>query len=120
MRMADFSQEPQPSSIADSPLLWLCVFLGMAIAAVAVIGPKYERRQAAIEQRFLMREHLHRIQSAGELDAVPQFEPRGGLIHGWRPLLVLLGLLFAAAYGGLLWQRRVARKLHEPKVERSP
>jgi hypothetical protein len=48
--------ERQPSSATESPWFWVLIFSLAALAAIATIGPKFERREEAIETKFHARE----------------------------------------------------------------
>jgi len=43
---------PQRPAISDSPWFWAYLFSLAALLALALIGPKYSRRQAQIERQF--------------------------------------------------------------------
>jgi hypothetical protein len=45
--------------ITDSPWFWGLVFAAMSLVGMALIGPKFERRQGQIEGRFAGREQAH-------------------------------------------------------------
>jgi hypothetical protein len=46
----------QPPSVTDSPWFWVMLFSLGGLAALATIGPKFEQREASIEQKFHARE----------------------------------------------------------------
>jgi hypothetical protein len=55
--------------LTDSPWFWLLVFANAALIGLAAIGPKYNRRQAAVERRYEARQEVARRaqnQPAGE------------------------------------------------------
>jgi hypothetical protein len=57
-------RNPQ-SPVTDSPWFWVLVFSLMALLALAVIGPKYGRRQAGMEVKYQARERIAEDQAAG-------------------------------------------------------
>jgi hypothetical protein len=57
--------DPAPSDAAspprrsfDSPWFWICLFSCAAAVSLVVIGPKFEKREAQLEKKLKMREHL--------------------------------------------------------------
>lgn len=46
--------------LTDSPWFWLLLFANAALVGVALIGPKYNRRQGAIERRYEARQEIAR------------------------------------------------------------
>ncbi len=60
-----------PRSIADSPWFWAYVFATAGLIALALIGPKFARRQAQIEREFQGRQRaaqtIHGQAPSGEL-----------------------------------------------------
>jgi hypothetical protein len=46
--------------LTDSPWFWLLVFANAALLGVALIGPKYNQRQGAVERRFEARREIAR------------------------------------------------------------
>lgn len=49
--------EPVPS-ITDSPWYWVLAFSLMALLALVVIGPKYGKRQSAMERKYQARQRV--------------------------------------------------------------
>jgi len=71
-------------SATESPWFWVLIFSLAALAAIATIGPKFERREEAIETKFHARERAtgrEAIEKAG--DDATQDGPR------WRPIFTL-------------------------------
>ena len=98
-------------SLAESPLFWICVFGGMALLGLAIIGPKYAQRHGRLVQQYEARTAAQTREleplptdSATEVGqqqrAVPR--PRGG---DARPLLIVIGAIVLAAATGLVLQR---------------
>jgi hypothetical protein len=97
----------ESSSITDSPWFWVMMFSLMALGALAAIGGKYGRRQAAIERQYQARTRV--AEQASENNSTDDTRtneqaitrdfasPGDPLIPIW-PLAVLLILiaLFAA------------------------
>ncbi len=124
---------PPPDHPYESPWLWLVVFSLVALAAVLVIGPKWMRRQARLEQKL-----EGRVRAQQPIDVPAEaFEPgeRGGgenSLISVAPLAAFLCIL--AAVGWIQWTRERARWLvatrsrapaaasgvTAEKVERSP
>jgi len=50
------SEQRQP--LTDSPWFYVLAFSAMAMLALAVIGPKYGRRQSAMEQKYQARQRI--------------------------------------------------------------
>jgi hypothetical protein len=53
-------QTPARARLTDSPWFWLLVFANAALLGVAVIGPKYNVRQGAVERRYEARREIAR------------------------------------------------------------
>ena len=49
---------PQGPPLTDSPWFWVLVFSLMALGALVAMGPKYSRRQTAIERNYQARERI--------------------------------------------------------------
>ena len=63
--------EPKPKlpSVTESPWFWIMLFSLAGLAAVATIGPKFDRREQSIETKFQARERgLGRESVAHEAD----------------------------------------------------
>ena len=101
--------EPKREPITDSPWFWLSLFLGMAVLGIGVIGPKYARRQQALERREEGRENAWRNRVGGVRvvdleDADPR--KRTDLL----PLMGLLTLGLLAAIAARLFLERRRRQ----------
>jgi hypothetical protein len=64
--------EPAPS-ITESPWYWVLAFSLMALLSLVVIGPKYGRRQSALERKYQAREW---IEDARQARNSSNFDPR--------------------------------------------
>jgi hypothetical protein len=54
-------RQPQGRArLTDSPWFWLLVFANAALVGVAIIGPKYNQRQGAVERRYEARREVAR------------------------------------------------------------
>ena len=105
---------PAPYRASDSPWFWGLLFSLMGLVALALIAPKYDRRQGQIEGRYLGRGELaaERARRAVGLeptslaeDAVAMREPpRSRLIPLW-PLAIAASA--AASACGWMLQREV-------------
>jgi len=50
--------DSSPRRSFDSPWFWICLFSCAAAVALVVIGPKFQKREAQLEKKLHMREHL--------------------------------------------------------------
>lgn len=124
---------PPPDHPNESPWLWLGVFSLVALVAVLMIGPKWMRRQARLEQKL-----EGRVRAQQPID-VPPDEFELGQRSGGENNLITVAPLAAflcvlAAVGWFQWTRERARWLehtrtHAPsapkqvaaeKIERAP
>lgn len=98
----------------DSPWFWALTFSVMALAGLAAIAPKYDRRQGRLEGRYVGREQAatERARRASGLPAIdladearePAAEPRR-IVAIW-PLMLAAGV---AALGSAAMLAREAR-----------
>jgi len=58
------ARRPGRARLTDSPWFWLLVFANAAIMGVAIIGPKYNQRQVAVERRYEARREIARRAAA--------------------------------------------------------
>ena len=120
MPPSDPSPEPKREPITDSPWFWLSLFLGMAVLGVAVIGPKYARRQQALERREEGRENAwrHRVgdmeMGVTVVDLEDDPDPRRRIL---LPLMGLLTLGLVAAVVSQLALKARRRKRELPSEE---
>ena len=116
MTPADATPRP-PFRPTDSPWFWGLAFSLMALAGMAAIAPKYERRQGRLEGRYAGREQAatERARRAAGLPPVdladaarePAAEP-GRIVALW-PLALAAGLVAAASATLLVREARRAR-----------
>src|SRR5213080_3023413 len=97
----------RPRSIADSPWFWAYLFGTAALIALALIGPKFQSRQAQIERQYQGRQRAAEIQNGQE--------PTGELSSAERTLITLsplfLGLAAMTAIAWLVfWRTRAAQR----------
>lgn len=102
--------ETTTAPVTDSPWFWGLLFSLMGLVALAIIAPKYDRRQGQIEGRYLGRGQLatERSRRAAGLDpssladdAVAMAEaPRSRLIPLWP--IAAAAATSAAACGWML------------------
>lgn len=113
---ADGPGEPgaTPPPLTDSGWFWAMLFSLTALAAIAVIGPKWDWRQRQIEGRYLGREQaaaerqrraeglapVDLADSAADRDAVAP----GRIVPAWT--LATLATAAAAASSLMLWRER--------------
>jgi len=85
--MSGMPSETRP--ITDSPWFWAYLFCTAALIALALIGPKYARRQAHIEREFQGRQRAAENLSGRE--------PSVGLSSTGQTLITLQPLFLALA-----------------------
>jgi hypothetical protein len=112
-------QSRERQMLADTPWFWLLTFSLMALLALLVIGPKYNRRQAGIEWQYQARERVAEKLATENNPAVapridtsepaPNFAtPDNKLVPLW-PLAILLALVAAASACMLFKASRAVR-----------
>ena len=102
------SPSPQPPKpLSDSPLFWLLLFGGMALAMAALIQPKFAQREARLERMY------HSRQLAAERSAAktqgdeaereaqgadsPEYQPAEPIVTVRSLMFLLAGVLLAGA-----------------------
>ncbi len=106
----------RPDHPLESPWFWLLVFSLMALVAVVLIGPKYMRRQARLEQKL-----EGRVRAQQPLETRPaetQLGERGGGendIVTIAPLASFLGILVGVAW--FQWTRERASWLKQRRLD---
>jgi hypothetical protein len=103
--------EREPASATESPWFWVLIFSLAALAAIATIGPKFERREEAIETKFHARERAvgrEAIEKPAEDTAQdgPQWQP----IFTLGPIAAAVALVAAIAMVNLV-------RLHRRRLE---
>jgi hypothetical protein len=101
------------SSITESPWYWVLAFSLMALLALIVIGPKYGRRQSALERKYQARERIDDARQArnnsdsdlrtDELAARRQFATPGNTLVPLWPLAAIL--VVVALFAGYMLRR---------------
>ena len=118
------SDQPRPPfRPTDSPWFWGLMFSVMALVGIAVIAPKFDRRQRQVEGRFLGRQEaaIERQRRAAGLPAIDladtareaEQKPRDRIV----PLWTLASLAAAAALGSAAMLAREVRRQRTPPAE---
>jgi hypothetical protein len=101
---------PGRPRLTDSPWFWLLLFANAALIGVAVIGPKYNIRQAGVERRYEARQEIARraqgqptADPADSVGTTDEMDPPADSSHivPLKPLaaaLVLLNLFAIVAF----------------------
>lgn len=94
--------------VSESPWFWVMLFSLGALAGIATIGPKFERREQAIETKFHSRERgLGREAAepgpANDQAAAPHWEP---IFTVWPVMAVVGGVALVAFVQLIRLQRR--------------
>ena len=110
------SSSPQPPKpISDSPLFWLLVFGGMALAMAALIQPKFDEREARLERMYHSRQLAAgrsaakaseaSSRPASEDSASPEYQPAEPIVTVRSLMFLLAGLLLAGSIVLMLARR---------------
>ena len=120
MKASPSPQPPKP--LSDSPLFWLLVFGGMALAMAALIQPKFEQREARLERMYHSRQLAAQRSAAKASKTAPEraapdspspaYQPREPIVT-IRSLSFLLAALLLAASVALVLLRRGQTSGHE-------
>ncbi len=103
--------EDRPSA-TDSPWLWIAIFLSGALIALALMMPKFQRRQLQLERQYEARQAAG--QSIRDEDA-SEATQSGQLIITLRPLFYLLALLvFTTTI--VFWSGRIRRRFRRDSI----
>jgi hypothetical protein len=103
----------------DAPWFWIAMFAFMGLVGLAVIGPKYARRQEGVERRFEARRDIALRRATGALPSDPSDDGQGlsaerateadaeppphRLLIPLDPLMFLLAMALELSLGKLLW-----------------
>jgi hypothetical protein len=110
---SEHSENPQSairnpqSSVADSLWFYVLAFSLMALLALVVIGPKYGRRQSAMDRKYQARERIEEQRAAGNnpgdaarkdkvADRRPFATPGDTLVPLWPLAVVLVAIVLFA------------------------
>jgi hypothetical protein len=105
-----------PARLTDSPWFWLVLFANAALVGIALIGPKYAKREAMLERRFEVRREISRQRATGvtapvdaaTVDLAPEADPQAQdrpLLVPLGPLVALLATIDVAAVGVCVWRQ---------------
>src|SRR6266496_6379391 len=95
--------EKEPSSATESPWFWVLIFSLAALAAIATIGPKFERREEAIETKFHARERATGREAIDRpADEATPDGPRWEPIFTLGPIAVVVAVVAAVAMVNLV------------------
>jgi hypothetical protein len=119
-RIADFkcmaSHGPSPSAnepVTDSPWFWLGLFSLAALAALVVIGPKFQRRHARLELQSEVRQQVwrQRVEQSPASNSPATGQPaadavamRAGGVWLWP--LAAVALAVTSVCWTMLWRQR--------------
>lgn len=93
----------QTSSVTESPWFWIYLFATFGLVALFWMGPKYAERQSQLDRQFQGRQFAREGEPGGEAER--PFSTPSDKLRILRPLGYLLGLVLAAAWIRLWWQR---------------
>lgn len=119
MDSAPSHQPPKP--LSDSPLFWLLLFGGMALAMAALIQPKFDEREARLERMYHSRQLAAQrsVAKANEASsklspqdsASPEYQPAEPIVTVRSLMFLLAALLLAASLALVLMRRRPPSEL---------
>jgi hypothetical protein len=123
--MSPSQSQPHPS-ITDSPWFWLMLFSLAGLAALFTVGPKFEKREAGIEEKFHARERALGREAFDKLpdDATPPqttppqtTAPQTEPMPAWKPIFTLtpIALVLLAVAGVSMFNvmRFHTRRFHD-------
>jgi hypothetical protein len=106
-------------ALHDSPWFWACAFLTAALFALVIMEPRFEARQAQIEQQYFARQQHG--QSIKPEEERPEASRPGDTLISLRPLYIVAWIGLAAAWAAFLWTRHrelaAAREAREQRSE---
>ena len=105
------ASQNEPSSATESPWFWVLIFSLAALAAITTIGPKFERREEAIETKFHARERATGREAIERpADDATQDGPRWQPIFTLGPIAAVVALVAVVAMVNLV-------RLHRRRLE---
>ncbi len=109
--------ESPSQSVTDTPWFWVMLFSLAALAAIATIGPKFERREQVIETKFHARERgLHREAVEQPADDAPGEMPEWNPIFTLGPIAAAVGIVAIISFIGVVrFHRRKLTALRDEK-----
>jgi hypothetical protein len=84
--------DSEPSSVTETPWFWVMLFSLAALAAIATIGPKFERREQIIETKFHARERGLQREAAEPAEAGAE-GPQWNTMFTLGPIAGVVGVL---------------------------
>jgi hypothetical protein len=102
--------EKEAASVTETPWFWVMLFSLAALAAIATIGPKFERREEAIETKFHARERGLKREAATEKIVEVRGDAQG---RPWSPVFTLgplMGIVGVLAVVSLFMSLRYHQK----------
>jgi hypothetical protein len=95
--MAEFDKQQTPA-VTDAPWFWVMLFSLAGLAAVATIGPKFERREQSLEMKFHARERgLGREAVEQPTEDAPAEPAPWSPIFTLGPIMLVLGVVAVVA-----------------------
>lgn len=101
--------------LTDSPWFWLCTFASVGVLALLAIGPKFRQREAQLESKYHMRQHVDRLHGQrGDAAAETPYQTEHEPLKTIDPLVWALTAAIAIGWGALYWSRRPAPPANSP------
>ncbi len=107
-------------SVTESPWFWVMLFSLAGLAALSAAGPKLEKRQASIEQKFHARERALGREAFNKPsdDAAPSATPPWKPIFTLGPIIALLICIATVAmFNVFRFHRRQWKALRDGELE---
>jgi hypothetical protein len=125
-----------PPSVTDSPWFWVMLFSLAGLAGLFTIGPKFEQREAAIEENFHARERaagLEAKENVPDGGAIAEDRSASDTSSGpqnattpWRPIftltpiaVVLAAIAVVAMFNVMRYHRRQLIALRQAHIDES-
>ena len=96
-----------PRPITDSPWFWAYLFGTAALVSLALIGPKFSRRQAHIEREFQGRQRA--AQNLGGQEPTIEMSSADKTLVTLQPLFLAFAVITLLAWVVFWWSRRFPR-----------